>query len=261
VRLNNDLILDLNSLPIPVKTGVLGNQPQFSFIPWLYFPVITPVIKHPIVNNLNSIKTEFISTIDTVNAPTVKKTVLLTSSKYSKTVKAPVRISLDMLMKKPDERMFDEQNLIIAVLLEGNFSSLYTNRLPPEVASSKGIAFKKESERTSMIVMSDGDIIKNQLRVVNGKQIPYPLGYDRYTQETFGNKDLILNAVNYLCDNSGLMSVRSREVKLRLLDKTRVEDYKLSIQLVNTILPLALITLLGIILNTYRRRKYRRIKL
>ncbi len=256
VRLNYNLILDLNSMPIPVRTGEIGGQPQFSFIPWLYFPVITPVVKHPIVNNLNAVKTEFVSSMDTVEAPGVKKTILLTSSAYSKTLNVPVRISLDLLRKNHDERQFNEQNLAVAILLEGKFTSLYNHRIPPEILSSKGIAFKPQSEKTAMIVISDGDIIKNQVRVINGKQVPYPLGYDRYTKQTFGNKDFILNAVNYLCDNSGLISVRTREVKLRLLDKTRVENNKLSIQLFNTLLPLAFIILLGIILNIYRKRKY-----
>jgi ABC-2 type transport system permease protein len=259
VRLNTKLLMDLNALPIPVKTGDMGGQPQFSFLPWVYFPVLTPISKHPIVNNLNAIKTEFASTIDTVNVPGIKKTILLSSSDYSTTADAPARISLETLMKKPDERLYNRRNIPVAVLLEGKFTSLYKNRIPPEIQNSKEIAYKDESDNSAMIVIADGDIIKNQVRVVNGQPVPYPLGYDRYTQQTFGNKDLILNAVNYLCDNSGLLSVRSRELKLRILDKTKVENNKFVIQVINTVFPLLLITIMGIIFNIVRKRKYTRI--
>lgn len=163
-------------------------------------------------------------------------------------------------MTKPDERQFTKEFLPVAVLLEGKFRSLYNNRIPLVISGKKGL-FKADSKKTAMIVMSCGDVIKNQLRVLNGKEVAYPLGYDKYTRETFGNKDFILNAVNYLCDNSGLMAVRSREVKLRLLDKTKVEKYKFPIQVLNTILPLLLIIVLGIILNIYRRRKFTNINL
>ena len=262
VRLNTDLLMDMNALPIPVKTGDIGGQPQFSFLPWVYFPVITPMINHPIVNNLNVIKTEFVSTIDTVNAPGIKKTILLTSSKYSKTVNVPVRISLATLMNKPDEREYNRQYLPIAVLLEGKFTSLYKHRITSAISEEKMFAFREESDKTAMIVVSDGDIIKNQVRNINGQIVPYPLGYDRYTQETFGNKDFILNAVNYLCDNSGLMSVRSRELKLRMLDKTKTANYKLMLQIINALLPLALIICLGIILKCYKEKKiYETIKI
>lgn len=259
IRLNTDLVIDLNSLPIPVRTGEVGGQPQVDYIPWVYFPVITPTSKHPIVNNLNAIKTEFISTIDTLNVPGIKKTILLATSDYSTTVNAPARISLETLMKKPDERMYNRSNIPVAVLLEGKFTSLYKNRMPPEIVNRKEISFRDESEKTAMIVIADGDVIKNQIRMVNGQPEPYPLGYDRYTRQMFGNKDLILNAVNYLCDNSGLMSVRSRELKLRILDKTKVENNKFMIQIINTVLPLLLITIMGIIFSIVRRRRYTRL--
>ena len=256
VRLNTNLVMDLNSLPIPVKTGAMGNQPQYSFLPWVYFPVLTPSIKHPIVNNLNAIKTEFISTIDTINVPDIIKTILLTSSDYSRTVNAPVRISLETLMKKPDERLYNMKNLPVAVLLEGKFTSVFKNRMSKELTGRKEIAYLEESEKTAMIVLADGDIIKNQVRNANGSPMPLPLGYDMYTQQTFGNKDFILNAVNYLCDNSGLMSVRSRELKLRILDKTKIENNRFTLQLINTVIPMILIIGLGIVLNIMRKRRY-----
>ena len=254
VRINANLALDLNALPIPMVTGSIGNQPQQTFLPWFYFPILTPTSKHPIVHNLNAIKTEFISTIDTLVAPGVMKTVLLTTSKYSRIVNAPTVVNLEILRQDPDERQYNMPFLPVAVLLEGNFESVFKNRLAPEVEETPEIGFKENSPATKMIVVADGDIIKSQLHYAKG--YPLPLGYDQYTKEMFGNKDFILNCVNYLCDDAGLISTRARELKIRLLDKTRVEKEKLKWQLINTLVPIALIVLFGILQTLWRRRKY-----
>jgi ABC-2 type transport system permease protein len=254
VRLNTNLIMDLNALPIPLRTGQVGNQPQIDFFPWYYFPLLTPTGQHPIINNLNAIKTEFISSIDTIRVPGIRKTILLSSSPYSRVVKTPVMITLSILQNEPDERLYTGPPQPVAVLLEGTFKSLYANRVPPEIESSKDIGFLKESEPTAMIVVSDGDIIKNQLHYSKG--YPLPLGYDQYTGETFGNKDFIMNALDYLTDDSGLIAIRSRELKLRLLDTTRVNSQKLMWQVVNTMLPVLLVILFGVVQYFYRKRKY-----
>ena len=259
VRINTNLILDMNALPIPAVTGQYGGQPKVELMSWYYFPVLMPTAKHPIVTNLNAIKTEFVSSIDTVGGKGIKKTVLLASSKYSRTVNTPARISLDLLQSVPDEREYNQSYLPVAVLLEGSFQSLYLNRLPPEmVTDNKSFDFKEKSPETKMIVVSDGDIIKNQLDKKTGN--PYPLGFDQYTGETFGNKDFILNCIDYLCDDSGIISVRSREVKMRLLDPNKLKNAntKLTIQLVNTIGPVLLIMIFGIIQLIIRRYKFRR---
>lgn len=259
VRINTNLILDMNALPIPAVTGQYGGQPKVELMPWYYFPVLMPNAKHPIVNNLNAIKTEFVSSIDTVGGKGIKKTVLLTSSKYSRVVNTPARISLDLLQSVPDERVYTQSYLPVAVLLEGSFQSLYLNRLPSEmITDNKSFDFKEKSPETKMIVVSDGDIIKNQLDKKTGN--PYPLGFDQYTGETFGNKDFILNCIDYLCDDSGIISVRSREVKMRLLDpkKLKNSNTKLTIQLVNTIGPVLLIMIFGIIQLIIRRYRFRR---
>jgi ABC-2 type transport system permease protein len=256
-RLNNNLVLDMTALPIPVKTGQVGNQPQFDFLPWYFFPIITPTINHPIVNGLNAIKTEFVSTVDTVDAPGVKKTFLLTTTPYARTVNAPVYISLEILKKQPDERMFNQGPLPVALLLEGTFKSAYQFRLPPEIESNKGLGFLDKSRKpTKMIIVGDGDIAKNQFHFKDG--YPLPLGYDQYTRQTFGNKDFILNCMNYLCDDSGLISVRSRELKMRLLDMTRVEKSRLFWELLNTLLPVLLILGFGIAKFQIRKKKYSR---
>ncbi|MDP4265822.1 MAG: gliding motility-associated ABC transporter substrate-binding protein GldG [Bacteroidota bacterium] len=256
VRLNTNLILDMQSVPIPVVTGQMGNQPQQSLLPWYYFPVLTPSINHPIVNNLNAVRTEFISSIDTVGAKGIKKTILLTSSKYSKVVNTPAIINLEILRKKPDPSSFNKSYIPVAVLLEGKFHSIFANRLTPEIMNNPEIGFKNISTENKMIVIADGDIIKNQVYVSNGKKVPYPLGYDKYTKHTFGNKDLILNAMNYLCDDSGLISARSKELKLRLLDKSEISDSGLFWQIINIIIPIVLIIGFGIYQTTMRKRKY-----
>jgi len=251
VRLNINLVQDMNALPIPVKTGQIGNQPQFDYFKWYFFPVLMPTINHPIVNGLNAIKTEFISTLDTVLAPGVKKTFLLETSPYARAINAPALIDLEILRDEPDERMFNKGPMPVAVLLEGEFNSSYLYRIPPELANDPSLGFLPKSKPTKMIVMADGDIAKNQFHYSQG--YPLPLGYDQYTKQSFGNKDLVLNVVNYLCDDSGLISVRSRELKLRMLDTAKVAKQRLFWQIFNILLPVFLIVLFGI--GKYRLRK------
>jgi ABC-2 type transport system permease protein len=251
VRANVNLVQDLNALPIPVKTGQVGNQPQFDFFKWYFFPVLFPGTGHPVVNGLNAIKTEFISTIDTVEVAGIKKTILLETSPDARTVNAPALIDLEILKKKPNERAFRQGPLPVAVLLEGEFPSAYLHRIPPNLAGDPVLGFREKSQKTKMILIADGDIASNQFHFSQG--YPLPLGYDQYTGQTFGNKDLLMNAVNYLCDDSGLISVRSRELKLRLLDSSLVEKQRLFWQLVNILLPVLLIT--GFFLGRYRLRR------
>jgi ABC-2 type transport system permease protein len=211
------------------------------------------------VRNLNAIKTEFISSIDFVDSPAnVKKTVLLTSSEFSSTVNAPVIISLNALGKKPDERLYNKRFIPVAALLEGTFVSMYNNRIPPEIMLNKDIGFTDHVTDNKMIVIADGDIISNQMQFSQGKYYPLPMGYDKYTGQQFGNKDLILNAMNYLVDDSGLISIRSRELKLRLLDRTKVENERVKWQMINTVLPVLLVIALGILQVILRKRRYAR---
>jgi ABC-2 type transport system permease protein len=254
IRANVNLVQDLNALPIPVKTGQVGNQPQFDYFKWWFFPVLMPSKNHPVVNGLNAIKTEFISTIDTVTAPDVKKTILLETSPYSRTVSAPALIDLEILKKQPNERVFNKGPLPVAVLLEGEFTSAFLFRIPPSLADNPAVGFKPKSKKTKMIIIADGDIVKNQFHYSQG--YPLPLGYDQYTKQTFGNKDLALNAVNFLCDDSGLISVRSRELKLRMLDTAKVEKQRIFWQLLNLLLPILLITGFGLVKYRLRKRAY-----
>ncbi len=254
VRLNPNLVMDLNALPIPLRTGQVGGQPKIDFFPWYYFPVITPSENHPIVKNLNVIKTEFVSSIDTIRVADVKKTILLKTSAYSRTISTPAMITLAILEQEPDERAYTGPPQPVAVLLEGEFRSNFENRIPPEIQQNKDIGFLPKSKPTSMIVVADGDVIRNQLHFSQG--YPMPLGYDQYTGQSFGNKDFILNALDYMLDESGLISIRSRDLKLRLLDMTRVNNNKFFWQALNIILPVMLVLIYGFIQHYLRKKKY-----
>lgn len=253
VRLNSNLLMDLKAVPIPITTGYVGNRPQMSMLPWYFFPMVTPISSHPIVKNLNAIKTEFISSIDTVRADGVTKTMLLHTSPYTRVVRTPARISLDIMKTQPDERLYNQPSVPFAVLLEGSFESVFSNRIASEIVESQEIGFKESSKAAKMIVVADGDIIKNQLGQ-GGR--PLPLGYDRYTGQTYGNKEFILNAVNYLTDDSGLMEARSKDIQLRLLDKTRIDKNRISIQLLNLLLPVILVVVFGVLRHMSRKKRY-----
>jgi ABC-2 type transport system permease protein len=258
VRLNNNLILDLNAAVIPVVTGQMGGQPQQSLLPWYFYPVLTPLQDHPIVKNLNAIKTEFVSSMDTIKTKGVQKTILLTTSKYSRIANVPMAISLDILREQPDQALFNKSPQAVAVLLEGQFTSLYRNRIPPTLKNGAPFIAMNQSRLTGMLVVSDGDAILNQVQTSDGQTFPLPLGYDRYSDQTYGNRDLLLNTINYLCDDAGLVSLRTREVKLRLLDKEKIKEQQFFIQAVNIIAPVLLIIVLIIIFSVIRKRKFSR---
>ncbi len=256
VRVNSNLLLDLNCLPITLVTGQTGNQPRFSQLPWFYFPLVGSASGHPMVNNINVLKTQFVSSLDTIAVKGIKKTFLLSSGQYSRTVNAPVIIDLNQARTEPDVQLFNRQGVPVAVLLEGRFESLYNNRIPAEIKNSPEIGFMAKGRQNQMIVVADGDIIRNQLQRKSG--LPLPLGYDQDTRQMFGNKDFVLNAMNYLVDDSRLVSIRSREVKMRLLDRKRVEAGRLRWQTLNLVLPVILVLALGLSKRYLRKRKYAR---
>ena len=254
VRLNKDLVMDLQSVPIPILTGYVGNRPQNSLLPWFYYPLVTPTSKHPIVNNLNAIRFAFAGSIDTIVSAHINKTILLQSSRYCKTVQSPVVVDLNILRKEPDEKEYRNPPVNLAILLEGSFRSNFANRIPYQIATDSTIGFKAEGKPTSMIVISDGDVIRNDYK--RSSNTVYPLGLDRYTGQFYGNKNLLLNCIDYLCDNSGLMTLRAKEFKLRLLDKTRFNPDKKMLQIVNVALPVLLIILFAMIKLLMRKKKF-----
>lgn len=254
VRLNTNLLQDLNALAIPVKTGELAGQAQYTFIPWYFFPLITPYADHPIVKNLNVLKTEFISSIDTVGIKEgLKKTVLLTTSATTKMINTPAIISLENLKRRANYREFSQKYIPVSVLVEGVFPSLYSGF--NSMKDQEKIGFKEKSVPTKMIFVSDGDMIKNQF---DSRKNPLPLGYDQYTDVAYGNKNFLLNAVNYLCEDEGIAQVRSKDFKMRLLDKDKLLKEKSFWQILNMTLPILCVLIMGIIFAIIRRRKFSR---
>jgi ABC-2 type transport system permease protein len=252
IRINYDLIADMNCSQIPVSTGSVGGQAQIQMLPWLFYPVFIPISKHPVVKNLDGISSEFASTIDLLETKNIKKTVLLTSSPYNKKISAPHVLSLQALEQEPNPKDFQSLPKTVGVLLEGEFISNWRNRPLPEGLNEQ-VAIQPESKPTKMIVISDGDILKNQ---VGTDGSPYPLGYDHYTQQTYGNKNLLLNIADYMTDDSGLIALRTKEVKMRLLNRARIRNEKMYWQLVNTAGPLILVLICAIFQHYIRKRKY-----
>ena len=255
VRLNNDLLLDLTCAALPIRTGQVAGQAQLEFFRWYYFPLLQAASEHPMVRNMNSIKSDFVSSLDaTTSGGSIEQIPLLKTSDYTKVSGAPVFITLAMLRQNPDKRMFNVKGKTVAYLLKGTFSSLYANRIPQEIAEDNGMQFMEESVPTAMIVVTDGDIIRNQIDIRTHK--PLPLGFDQYTQNTYANKEFIENAIGYLVEGEGMIDIRSRELKVRLLDTTKINQERTKWQVVNTLIPIALIIALGLVMAFVRKRKY-----
>ena len=255
VRLNRNLLLDLNCAPLPIRTGQVAGQPQLEFYRWFYFPLVQAASNHPMVRNMNAIKLDFVSSMEAVNSDgDVVKTPLLRTSNYTKVSGAPVFISLAMLKQNPDKRMFPSGGQNVAYLLKGTFPSLYTNRITAEIEESKEMQFLPESVPTAMIVVADGDIIRNQIDIK--RKTPLPLGFDQYTENTYGNKAFIENAISYLVDGEGLIDIRSREFKIRLLDPQKKVAQRLRWQLVNILVPVGLVIVFGLVMAFIRKKKY-----
>ena len=255
VRLNRNLLLDINCAALPIRTGQVAGQAQLEFYRWFYFPLVQSASNHPMVRNMNAIKLDFVSSIDaTTSEGSVVKTPLLKTSDYTKVSGTPVFISLAMLRQTPDKRMFPSRGQNVAYLLKGSFPSLYANRLTPEIEESAVMDFMPESVPTAMIVVADGDIIRNQIDIRTKK--PLPLGYDQYTTNTYGNKAFIENAISYLVEGESLIELRSREFKIRLLDPDKKVRQRLRWQLVNIFVPTGLVVLLGFVLALVRQDKY-----
>lgn len=249
-RINPFLVKDLQATPIALATGERGNETQYENYPWFFSPYIFPQSNHPIVNNIDGIKLEFTNPIDVLKND-IKKTVLLQSSIYSKKIGTPVEIDLKTVNEKPNPQDYTPGNLPVGLLLEGYFSSVYENRVLP----FKDTNFKAKGKSSKMIVVTDGDIIKNQL---DEKGQPMELGYDKWTNQMYSNKEFLMNCVNYLLDDNGLINIRSKEVDLPLLDKEKVYEEYTYTQLLTVGLPLLILTLFGIAITYFRKRQFAR---
>ncbi len=255
VRLNPGIVQDLQCNAIPVLSGMRDGVPQQKLLPWPYFPVAAPIIDHPIVKGIDPVWFQFSASIDTLANKQIKKTILLQSSPYSRIISAPARVDLNVSRLDLQPEMFRRKsngNFPLAVLLEGSFNSIFEYRF--DAQKNPGIAFKNKVENNKMIVIADGDVIRNQYKQSTGEV--FPLGFDRYTNEQFGNKKFIQNCIDYLCDDSGIIEIRAKEITLRLLDKGKIKKEKMYWTLLNTCLPLLFILLFGMCNHYIRKRKY-----
>ncbi len=252
-RINPALVEDWQCAPVGVARPGPDGRPNIKLFPWQFFPLLLTQNNHPVNKYLNFIRTEFISPVDTVGSSTeVKKTVLLQTSKNSKIRTTPSPVSLS-LIREFNEADFSGSPKNIAVLLEGTFNSVFKNRMIHDFTESPD-DFREKSALAKMIIIGDGDMIKNE---VSAEGEIYPLGFDRHSQKTYpGNAEFFVNAVNYLCDDAGLMSVRARELKIRLLDKEKIRNQQITWQVINTIAPVLIVIIAGVIITFLRRKKY-----
>lgn len=259
VRLNPVLVEDMQCFVLPVTVGrTARGEAQIENRPWMYYPVFVPTSKHPIVNNMDGILGRFASSIDTVGNPNAKKTVLLESSKYSRIAANPVRVNLAMLQFQLKEEMFQKPYNPVAVLLEGNFTSIYKNRVAPSFAQtldSLQIPFKEKTDSTTaMIVISDGDLFTNDFSETRG---PSPMGMlQRVPGQRFVNSSFLMNCLEYLTDKNSLLEARTKDVKIRLLDNGRTKEEETKWKIVNVGIPIALVLIFASVYMFFRKRRY-----
>lgn len=251
-RVNYNLIADANCVEIPLS---MGQQGQIELAPWVYYPLLMPDTAHHLVKNIDAVRSEFSSTVDTIGVKGLKKTVILHSSPFNKIFNAPKLLSLQMVAEQPDPRDYASVPQSLGVLIEGTFPSVFLNRAVPAGITGNYLV-PPQSKPTKMIVIGDGDVFKNQLSSKDGSA--FPLGFDRYTQKSYGNKALLLNIADYLSNDDNLITLRNKEVKIRLLDKARLRTEKLQWQLINMALPLLLLISFAIFQHYYRKHKYAR---
>ena len=258
VRIQPNLVLDMECAKIPLRVGTMGNASQFDLFPWYYYPLVSPYSSHPVVKNLDRIFLQFPSSIDTIRTKSdVKKTVLLASSKYSRAQFTPATINFEILRYDADKTKFNKPYQPLAVLLEGNFASSFENRVSSEMQNSLasiGLPYKEFSSDTKMIVVADGDIARN---LVGKDGVPKPLGLSRFENRVYSsNKDFLLNSIEYMLDNNGIIDARTREVKLRMLDVVKAKNEETKWQLINIVTPLILLALFAFYYLWRRKKKY-----
>ncbi|CAM3732577.1 gliding motility-associated ABC transporter substrate-binding protein GldG [Flavobacterium chungbukense] len=248
-RINPDLVKDEQGSPIKLATGEQGSATQYQDFIWKFAPQVYPTSQHPIVKNLGGIKFDFANPIDTLKNG-IKKTVLLQSSQYSKIIGTPAEVNLNMVTEKTTpEEYVNKGNKALAVLLEGEFHSAFENRVLP----FKDNSFTAKGKPNKMIVIADGDLARNQL---DKNLEPVELGYDQRTGNLYDNKDFIMNSINYLLDDTGLINIRSKDVELPLLDKEKVyESYTLT-QFITIGVPILILLVFGLVFTFLRKRKY-----
>lgn len=252
-RVNYNLIADLNCATIPVASGMPGQQTQLDMAPWLYYPILNADTASSLVKNLDGIRTEFVSTVDTISVPNIKHQVLFQTSAYHKIFETPKMLSLQFLNEQPSLEDYLTNIKPVAVLLTGSFKNVFLNRPIPE-GIKEDYNLPSNSKVTKMIVIGDGDVFSNQVSKTD--QSPFPLGVDRFSQQNYGNKSFLLNIADDFTDENNLISLRNKEIKLRLLDQTLLRTEKTKWQLINSVLPLVLLICFAIFQHYYRKYKY-----
>ncbi len=247
IRINHDLIADLYCAQIPMATGNVGNKTQFSQFPWKFYPLLVSKNNHPINNNITPVYSKFSNSIDTLKNA-IKKTALLQSSPSSKSVGTPTIISLKTIVEQPKKEEYTKGNKQIGLLLEGKFKSAYNGRVKP----FKTLKPIETGVKSQMIVISDGDIIANDI----SQGTPLELGVDKWTNQQFGNKEFLLNSVNYLLGDEELLKLRSKTIKINFLDKEKAYEEATKWQFINILFPLILLGIFGVFFNNYRKKKY-----
>ncbi len=250
VRLNANLIKDLNATPIPIVVGNLTeDQPNVQAIPWQYYPIINNFPNHPIVKNLGPITSQFVSTIDTIKSPGIRKIPLMFTSQYTQVRTTPTYVRYEEERQQPDPAQYQAGPLPVAFLLEGKFNSVYQSR-----SFSQNADFVAQSPETKILVCSDGDLIRNEID--STRMEPKPLGYNPIIKTTFANADFLISAVDYMIDDQGVIQAKNKEITLRPLDKLKLKEEKAFWQWLNTLLPILLVVLFGGINFWWRKRKY-----
>lgn len=247
VRINTTLIKDLYAAEIPLATGIIGNQPQFQNLEWLYHPLVRGNPNHAITKNISPVRLQFANSIDTLKN-NIKKTPLLVSSLLTRKIGTPNFIELASISDRVFEADYQSGKQLFAVLLEGDFNSAYKNRIKPFQTKR----YKEQATNNKMILVADGDIVKNQIL----KEQPVDLNKDKWTHQQFGNKDFLLNAVDYLLDDSGIIQLRNKTLQIKLLDKQKAFKERLFWQFLNVVLPLMILLVFGIVFKILRNRKY-----
>ena len=253
VRINHNIIKDGASCGvIPMVVGNMGDKPNVQPVPYRYFPLINNFGKSLITKNIDMVYTKFTASIDTVKANGIVKTPLLMTSPYTKILNAPALITYNEARKETDETEYKGGVQNIAYLLEGKFHSLYQNRILPQDARYK--TFKAENKPAKIVVCADGDVIVNDIDRKTGN--PLPLGFDKLTQHIFGNQDFVMNAIDYLVDENGVITARGKEIKIRPLDKLKTRDERTKWQIINLVIPSLIVLLFGAIRFWWRKKKY-----
>lgn len=243
VRINPELLLDGNSVLIPVVTGMNGNSPVYHPGTWYYSPLLYPRVPHPVTSGIQPVRVDYANSIDTVGGKDgLKKTVLLSTSQYAAAMKTPCPVTLAITEEKMTSEKFNRKFIPVAVAVEGRFKSLFQFRNKSGIVD---LPFKPESEYGRMIFIADGDIIRNKVKGVGENAVTVPLGYDDYSGQMYGNRDFILNCINWLCDDEGWMQLRGRSLSLYLLDKTRLKAERRGWEMLNLFFPLGLVVLMG----------------